>query len=269
MPSEIVASPLRDAARRLVRITLFGLLVLNAATLSAAPYTDQIGYREFQMIGPDGYLPTSMYFPEIVANFQRAVPPGLQVEEVFLTAHDRNEYNSDREPALDRTAQVQVLRAAIDKPVSQEGLAEVAGAIESGLDRLPAGMSLVGIDAREPWGLFYTVTTGTGADMSYAATGMVLVNHQLLNLVHYVDADVPRARELARDGVIAWARALRAENPDQAWIGERAGRLDPAAYGGTAGPAPGDGGSLAGTLGRIAGMLLALYLVYRIFRRRT
>lgn len=268
MPTKFIAATMCAPARRLVRITLLGLLALNAATLAAAPYTDQIGYREFQMVGPDGYLPTSMYFPEIVASFQRAVPPGLQVEEVFLTAHDRNEYNSDREPALDRTAQVQVLRAAIDKPVSQEGLAEVAGAIESGLDRLPAGMSLVGVDAREPWGLFYTVTTGTGADMTYAATGMVLVNHQLLNLVHYVDADVPRARDLARDGVIAWARALRAENPDQAWIGERAGRLDPAAYGGTAADAGGPASSLPGQIGRLLGIALFCYVVYRVFRRR-
>jgi hypothetical protein len=235
----------------------------------AAPHTQYIGEREFQMVGPDGYLPTSMYFSEVVAQFQRAAPPGLEVVEVFLTAHDRNEYNSDREPALDRTAQVQVLRAALDRPLSQEGLAEITAATERGLERLPAGLSFVGIDAREPWGLFYTITTGTGADMTYAATGMVLVNYQLLNLVHYVDADVPRAREFARDGVIAWARALRAENPDKAWIAERAGRLDPAAYGGTAAQTSADGGSLAGTLGRIAGMLLALYLVYRIFRRRT
>jgi hypothetical protein len=249
------------------------VLLFLAGTASAASYPMQFGTRDFDLPAPAGHQPTSMYFPEMVRTFQAFVPPGMRVAEVYLTMPEFNTLNNGGTPALDSTMQVHVLTATEDRPLSAEGFAEFTASLEQGLPRLlPTGTRFAGIDSREPWGLFYT-TANTGADgrdETWVATGTVVVNYQLLNLVHYVEAKVPGAREKARDGVLAWAREVRAANPDKAWLAERAGKLDPALI--AARPAAsGTGGgdsSLPGTIGRVLGIALFFYIVYRIFRRR-
>jgi hypothetical protein len=257
----------RPTRRRGTRSVLALLLVAGAAT--AGSFTMQFGGRDFDMPAPSGHQPTSMYFPEMVRTFQAFVPAGMRVAEVYLTIPEFNVLNNGGTPALDSTMQIHLLSASEDRPLSAEGFAEVAAAIERGLPNPPAGTRFVGIDGREPWGMFYTMALAgsDGGDETWVATGTVVVNHQLLNLVHYVEAKVPDAREKARDGLQAWVREVRAANPDKAWLAERAGKLDPALFGGS--PASGGGAStLPGTIGRVLGMALFVYIVYRIVRRR-
>jgi hypothetical protein len=261
----------RRCASVLARFALLLLIVAGAAT--ALSYPMQFGSRDFDLPAPTGHQPTSMYFPGMVRTFQAFVPPGLRVAEVYLTIPEFDTLNDGGTPALDSTMQVHVLTAAEDRPLSAEGFAEFTGALERGLPgQLPTGTRFVGIDSREPWGLFYmTANTGAdGSDETWVATGTVVVNYQLLNLVHYVEARVPGARDKARDGLLAWAREVRAANPDKAWLAERAGKLDPGllATRPAASGAGGDDSGLPGTIGRILGIALFFYIVYRLFRRR-
>jgi hypothetical protein len=256
------------AADRFARMA--AALVLLAGSVSAASNAIQIGNRDFDVPVPAGHQPTSMYFPEMVRTFQAFVPPGLRVVEVYMTIPEFNQLNNGNTPPLDSTMQMHLLTASEGRVLSAEGFSEVVEAVEQGLASPPAGTQLVGIDGREPWGLFYTLSTGSpdGSGETWAATGTVVINYQLLNLVHYVDAKVPGGREKARDGLLAWARELRAANPDKAWLAERAGKLDPALLGMR--PSTGSGGdsSLPGTIGFGLGILLFFYIVYRVFRRR-
>jgi hypothetical protein len=247
-------------------------LLLLAGTAVANSHTMQFGTRDFDVPVPAGHQPTSMYFPEMVRTFQAFVPPGMRVAEVYLTIPEFNILNNGATPPLDSTMQLHVLTATEDRPLSAEGFAEFTAALEESLPKPPAGTRFVSIDSREPWGLFYTMTNtaSDGSDETWVATGTVVVNYQLLHLVHYVEAKVPGAREKARDGVLAWAREVRAANPDKAWLAERAGKLDPALI--AARPAAtGTGGgdsALPGMIGRVLGIALFFYIVYRIFRRR-
>ncbi len=264
----------RRATLRTRCTSIGGALLLLAGSAAANSNTLQFGTRDFDMPVPAGHQPTSMYFPEMVRTFQAFVPPGMRVAEVYLTIPEFNTLNNGGTPALDSTMQIHVPSASEDRPLSAEGFADIAAALERGLPRAPAGARFVGIDSREPWGLFYTMTLpgDDGSDETWVATATVVVNFQLLNLVHYVEAKVPGAREKARDGLQAWVRAVRAANPDKAWLAERAGKLDPALLVGQAAASSTGGGggdsALPGTIGRVLGIALFFYIVYRVFRRR-
>jgi hypothetical protein len=245
-------------------------VLLTTALLGAAAFANvnrlSVGSRDFDITVPAGYMPTSMYFPDIVRTFARFVPAGIQVYEVFLTRDEFNVLNNGGSPAMSSSFQLHVFKASEDRPLSAEGFAELSTALEAGLKSPPPGTQFVGIDAKEPWGLFYTMETDADGDTIWVGTGMVLVNHQLMQLLYYVDDDGPGSREKASAGVAAWARDLRAANPDKAWVAERAGKLDPALFG--AKPTADDGSGLPYQIGRLLGMAAFIYIVYRLFRRR-
>ena len=254
---------------RRVAAPLALLAVLCAS--SAQAELMQIGERQLDVPPPRGYVATRSVHPELVRTFGAFVPPGSRLLEVYLGNEDFAVLHNGGVPPMTRTFQLQVLEAGVDRLVSPEGLAELGQALERGLAKPPAGIRFLGASAPEPWGWFHSVeATDAKGVPTTIAQGLVLVNHQLLTLIHYVDGNAPGAREAAEAGVRDWALALRADNREQQYLAEQAGRLDlgavPGLGGGTGG---GEGsGSAAYTIGRALGIGLFVYIVWRLLRRR-
>jgi len=250
-----------------LRFTLTAALAAAALVWSGAvaalATSVTIGERTFEAVAPQGFVVTGVYHPEIKRIFETALPKGGRLVELYLPKDDFNVLHSGGVPKLDRVFQLQVLTATENKYVSNEGFAEVAQYMEKGLAKPPAGMTFGGVREREPWGMFYALQLAESgpAGNTEVGAGVVVINYQLLQLMYYVDAKLPNARSEADEGVLAWARALRAANPDKQYLAERAGkvdlgsgtRVDRAAFG----------------IGRILGLALFGYILYRIFRRRT
>jgi len=249
---------------------LLGMLALLCAPSAQAELL-QIGERQLDVPPPRGYVSTRIYHPELVRTFAAFVPPGARLLDVYLSNEDFKVLHNGGTPAMARTFQLQVLEAGVDRLVSPEGLAELSQALERGLAKPPAGLRFLGASAPEPWGWFHSVeATDAKGVPTTVAQGLVLVNHQLVTLLHFIDGNAPGAREAAEAGVRDWALALRADNREQQYLAEQAGKLDPGAIPGLGGGG-GNGsasGSMAYTIGRALGIGLFVYIVWRLLRRR-
>ena len=259
--------PRRGRLRRAAALAWFALLCVAPARAELM----QIGERQLDVPPPRGYVATRSYHPDLVRTFAAFVPPGAQLLEVYLSTADFNELHNGGVPPMSRTFQLQVLDAGVDRLVSPEGLAELSQALERGLAKPPTGIRFLGASSAEPWGWFHSVeATDAKGVPTTVAQGLVLVNHQLVTLLHFIDGNAPGAREAAEAGVRDWALALRADNREQQYLAEQAGRLDlgavPGLGGGTG--SSGGSGSAAYTIGRALGIGLFVYIVWRLLRRR-
>ncbi len=248
--------------RHLLASAAWAILAVSwAPTAAALATTVSIGERNFEAVPPPGGVITGVYHPEVQRQFAAALPAGARLVEVYLPKEDFDVLHAGGVPALDRVYQLQVLTATENKLLSKEGFAEVADAMVKGFARTPDGVSFVGERAREPWALFYALRLADGSPKgeTEVGAGLVVVNYQLMQLMFYVDATRPHARDEADRGVRAWAEALRAANPDQQFLAERAGKLD----------LGGGGDKAAFGIGRIAGLGVFAFILYRIFRPRA
>lgn len=236
--------------------------LLWAGAVAALATTVSIGDRNFEAIAPEGHIVTLVYHPELRPLFESRLPPGARLVELYVATPDFNVLHSGGTPKLDSVYQLQVLKATEDKLLSDAGFAEVADAMEKGLAKTPAGVTFVGKNSREPWGLFYGLRLSDATSGSTeVGAALVVVNYQLMQLMYYVDAERRNARTEADQGVLAWAQALRGANPDMPYLAERAGKID---LGGKTASVE----SAAFGLGRLVGIALFIYLMYRLFVRR-
>lgn len=247
----------------LVTAVMASLAVSWAPAAAALATTVSIGERIFEAVPPPGGVVTGVYHPEVQRQFATALPQGARLVEVYLPKEDFNILHAGGVPALDRVYQLQVLTATENKLLSYEGFAEVADALAKGFAKTPDAVRFVGERAREPWALFYALRLADGSPKgeTEVGAGLVVVNYQLMQLMIYVDATRPHARDEADSGVRAWGEALRAANPDQQFLAERAGKLD-----------LGGGASVdkaAFGIGRIAGLGAFVFILYRILRPRA
>ena len=250
------------ALRHLLASAALAILAVSWPHAAAALATTvSIGERNFEAVPPPGGIVTGVYHPEVQRQFAAALPAGARLVEVYLPKEDFDVLHAGGVPALDRVYQLQVLTATENKLLSKEGFAEVADAMVKGFARTPDGVNFVGERAREPWALFYALRLADGSPKgeTEVGAGLVVVNYQLMQLMFYVDATRPQARDEADRGVRAWAEALRAANPDQQFLAERAGKLD----------LGGGGDKAAFGIGRIAGLGVFAFILYRIFRPRA
>lgn len=244
-------------------VALATVALIWSGAVAALATTVSIGERNFEAVAPQGFVVTGVYHPEFKRQFEATLPQGARLIEVYLSKPDFEALHSGGVPKLDRVFQMQVLTATENKLLSNKGFAEAANIIEKGFAKPPAGMTVVGTRAREPWGLFYALQLADGGAQGKTEVGAasVVVNYQLLQLMYFVDASRPNARDEADEGVLAWARALREANPDESRLAERAGKLD---LGGSS-----SGEQAAFNFGRILGIAFFGYILYRLFNRRT
>lgn len=238
------------------------LAAMPCAAALATATTVSIGERNFEAVAPPGSVVTGVYHPEVKRTFEAALPTGARLVELYLPKDDFDTLHRGDVPKLDRVYQLQVLTATENKLVSNEGFTEVADAMVKGFAKPPTGVSFLGERSREAWGLFYALRLADGSPNgeTEVGAGLVVVNYQLMQLMYYVDASRRHARDEADQGVRAWADALREANPDQHYLAERAGKLD---LGGGAKVE-----NAAFGIGRILGLGLFGFILYRIFRPR-
>lgn len=248
------------------------LLLLLADTAFAGSHTLGLGNRELEIPDPAGHVPTSMYYPEIVRAYKSLVPGNMEIAEVYVTREDFEKLQTHAEPGLESTLQLQMLAGTRGRLLSTQGYDELAGAVAGALTRAaPAGVTMLKPPAREPGALYYTVGVGRPEggrpyDTVVASTDVV-VNHQLLHLVHTVAAKVPDAQVRSESGLREWSTAVRAANPSRAGLDADSGSLDLSALGLESAASSSGGG--AERFGYWLGIAAFVFIVYRLFRRRA
>jgi hypothetical protein len=256
-----------------MRSVAFCALLVLAGGATAGSHTLDLGQRGLDIPDPAGHVPTSMYYPEIVRAYKSLAPANMEIEEVYVTRADFEKLQAQAEPGLESTLQLQMLAGTRGRLLSTEGYDEFAGAIAGALGRAtPAGVTLLKAPAKEPGALYYTIGVGQPEggrpyDTVVASTDVV-VNHQLLHLVHTVAAKAPDAQARSESGVREWSAAVRAANPSRAGLDADSGPLDLSALGLQA-TGSGGGGDGPARFGYWLGIAAFVFIVYRFFRRRA
>lgn len=245
----------------IVRLLAVALLMMVLASAASAQRSLQsVGYRQIEMPYPDGYVATSMYYPDVVRTFQTRMPPQIALLEVYVTQDDFAKLQAKQAPSFERMMQLHLLRAAEDKAVSAEGFEEMTSELEASLKKT-GGADLAATPRRDATGLHYAVNAGP----SYVANLLINANFQPLSLVAYVPAGEAAAAEAA---LTRWAQAIKADNPDKGQFRERAGRIDISSItgGSSSGGDPSEDGAYR--FGYWLGIAFFLFIIYRVFIRK-
>jgi hypothetical protein len=270
------------------------LLTVSLAASAASAQTLTFGSRTLKVPAPaPGFEPTSQALPAYVQASQAYLPAGTRLVEVYVPQKDIDDMKAGVGGLIPRYFQVQVMTAMDGRPISTQEFADGVDDIEAGIEaavpkiedeaaRLTeqgnaavsaqagedpnlklGGVQYHGIVRREPWGLFFTMSMDvqlqiegeTSPGRAYSASGIILVDHQLMQIAAYADADDPNAKQWAEKAVSDWADAIRAANPD-----------DPAVEA-KAEPLPGGGGFDFGRIGKMALLGALIGLVVFLVRR--
>jgi hypothetical protein len=225
-----------------------GLALAAVTPLSGAPM--QFGTRSLDIPSPTGFVPVSEDIPAYIALAQAYLPPGNRLAEIYLAPDTKDALIAGDQPDIPRFFQVQVMRTLEGKPVSEVEFAgamdqmeaefaklvpdmdaEAAKLTERGNENLRtetgedaklaiSGIRYHGAFRREPWGLFFSMSSevqasggyGTESGRMISAGALALINHQLLYLYAYAEDDGAEAQQWAQGQVSAWADAARAAN---------------------------------------------------------
>jgi hypothetical protein len=234
--------------RRAYAAALLSFVVALVATLVHGE-TVQLGSRSLNIPNPEGFQPLAAVSPRYIAAAQAYLPATNHLLEAYATPADVSALGQGQPASLARYFQLQAPRKAEGIAVSAAEFADASKQVEEGLEqtvknsqqlatqltqqgnaevkRLTAsdpkialtGIGYLGAFRREPWGLFFSISSGlTAADgtnqVMVCGGALVLVNYQLLFLYSYAQLRDESDRRWVEQATSAWADAIRAANPD-------------------------------------------------------